>query len=95
MIKVKEMFLTKFEYLLNSLEETEKEKILNKNYYELLGIAYARGEKEDLKECKQFLKDNNFYSKIKDLKIYLRFKIKKNYFVKKFRNILAKKVGNL
>lgn len=95
MIEVKKKFLTKFSYILDTLDADTKNEIVLRNYYELLGNAYLLQDKENLRECKTFLKDNNFYSKIEDLKVCLRFKIKKNYFVKKFRNIFAKKVGNL
>ena len=90
MVKVKEKFLEKFAYLLNKLSNDEKRSIIEKNYYELLGNAYSRGEKVNLKECKTYLKKIGIYSYKRDLKIQIKHLVKKNFLVKKIRSWLNK-----
>ena len=90
MVLVKKLFLDKFSYIINELEDTDKKQIIENNYYELLGNAYARGEKENLVECKNFLKSIGLYSYKKDFKVYIKFMIKKMYVVKKIRSWIGK-----
>ncbi len=90
MLKVKEKFLNKFSYLINKLPIDEQKAIINKNYYELLGNAYYRGEKENLQECKNYLKKMGIYSIQKDIKINLKHRIKRLKIIKKIRSWINK-----
>ncbi len=86
MIETKEKFLEKFSYIINKLSSKERKEVLNNNYSELLKIAYLKNNKTDIKKCRQYLKSINHYSLINDIKIKLKYKIKKFYITKKIRS---------
>ena len=88
MLEIKEMYLNKFRYIINNLSNDKKESILNNNYYELLSNAYISKNKNDIKECRIFLRSIGRYSKIKNFKIYLKCMLKKLYITKKIRSII-------
>lgn len=90
MMETKNMFLNKFSYILDKLPKNEKKGIIKNNYSELLKVAYLRGDRNDTRECKKYLKSINQYSIIDDIKIQLKITIKGLYLTKKIRSLIKK-----
>lgn len=90
MVEVKKRFLDKFSYILDQLSFEERQLILENNYYELLKNAYASKDSVNVAACKKFLKQQKIYTLNKDMKIYLKYKIKQLYIVKKIRSWIKK-----
>lgn len=90
MMETKNMFLNKFSYILDKLPKNEKKEIIKNNYSELLKVAYLRGDRNDTRECKKYLKSINQYSIIDDIKIQLKITIKGLYLTKKIRSLIKK-----
>lgn len=90
MMETKNMFLNKFSYILDKLPKNEKKEIIKNNYSELLKIAHLRGDRNDTRECKKYLKSINQYSMIDDIKIQLKITIKGLYLTKKIRSLIKK-----
>lgn len=88
MVKVKEKLLSKFSYILDEISKEERKKIIVNNYYELLGVAYLKKDKSNLRECKNYLKSIGLYSLKKDMKLYGKYIIKNFYLTKKIRSLI-------
>lgn len=91
MLKVKKMFIDKFEYIINDLDSKTQNEIYEANYYELLNIAYCTRKKDDIKNSKKILKEKNIYNRKKVFLIKFKNIIKRNKFVVKIRKILSTK----
>ena len=90
MISVKEHFFEKFNYIIDKMPEEEKYLMYKRNYYELLGNAYVRNDKQNLKDCKNYLKEKGYYSKKMDFIIYIKYIIKKSSILVKIWRTLKK-----
>lgn len=86
----KSLFLNKFDYIINEYDKNVKKDIYNKNYYELLDIAYLTQNKKDINLSLWLLKEKEIYSIWEVNKIYIKNIFKRNKFLKLIRSQLVK-----
>lgn len=79
MIKVKKLFLKKFDYIIKKSEEKEQKKIYMENYKEVLKYCFINNDIDNRKQVIDFMKKNDIY----DFKYCMNLRIR--FFLRKIR----------
>lgn len=90
MLKMKKLYLTKFENIINECSPKVVNQIYRNNYYELLTNAYLHKNKNDIKQAKNMLRKKNIFDFKKVMLIKLKIKLKSIYIIRKLRSIIKK-----
>ena len=75
----KKKFLKKFDYIINSYDESTKKQIYQSHYYELLYNAIKKNDKSEIRKARLLLKNNNMYSMKKEIIMKIKRRIKTSF----------------
>lgn len=90
-LNVKEKFLDKYKYIIESFDFNQQKNIYIINYYELLANALLKKDKEEKKKCINMLKSKNIYKFETVMKYKIKNDLGKFKFIQELKKRLKKK----